>query len=63
MPGWVNFQSATLDQFCIGGNTFLWEARGQRPKSSFNWLTRSTLMLGSLLTAARIDPFEPSDGY
>ncbi len=21
MPGWVNFQSATLGQFCIGGNT------------------------------------------
>ncbi|MGA7617857.1 hypothetical protein, partial [Candidatus Binatus sp.] len=20
-PGWINFQSATLGQFCIGGNT------------------------------------------
>jgi hypothetical protein len=23
MPGWVNFQSATLGQFCIGGNIAL----------------------------------------
>jgi len=22
-PGWVNFQSAILGQFCIGGNTML----------------------------------------